>query len=470
MANKEIKPPQNEFFEDLRSRLMFKDDVENERNAVAPTATAQKPGASASPQAAAGPEETSRVSGIVTVVLASGFLLSVLLPIITRTVGLKATWLVFAIWMASSASVAFSKSNRARLPIITIASMAVWLGVIVVNIVFDRGAPKSALIHLLMGVSHVMAVVMGAVVGMASDWVKRSILVVVIVLLGIQAAISLPTLYTENGIGRELMDDREEAHYLQQEYARKGVGDFNLYTALAVLLPTLLGTVLLSSWRIRIGTAIALVAIMASLLLSTFTAAFAIASFGLFTLVGGMNWRRGFVGMAFVYGSLIMAIAGGLVILQGFGELKQVNFVTDKLVRLFEGITAAGVVEGDETARGHLASMSLATFLEDPLVGIGPVTMVENAQLYRQVGGHCTWLDQLAEYGILGFAPFLFALCRVVKGSIRAWRNSRSIEAAGICVTAVSFAIAGLVNPAIFVESIAIPVLFILSMLSTAGK
>jgi len=411
---------------------------------------------------------TTLIQGIVLIFFAALFLLGFLFPIVAKTFASRFGWACFTASLLIAIPTIFPMLRVAKLPWRNWAMAGLWLAVIGMNLALERGGTQSATFHLICTISTLMAAVLGTVVGIASPWVRHGLMATILIALGLQALVSLPTLYGEYGIARELMAYGRNALYFDQlYYALRGVGDFHLYTGIAILTPVLLGTVLSSSLRLRWILSACLVAVLGSILLSTFSAAVALAIFGMFTLVGGIVSRRGFAGMIATYAVITGVIAAIFLTLGGMGELKQIESVTAKLQRLFEGVTTHGVIEGDETTRGHLAAASFKTFLEEPAFGVGAVTMWgDHPLLYDKVGGHCSWLDQLAEYGLIGFGPFLIFLTQLFRSTIGGWFRHRTIWKASVCVMIGSFVIQGFVNPAIFVDSVAVPVVFILSMVA----
>lgn len=410
--------------------------------------------------------KAKRGQAIIGILFSVLFFLTFLAPIFATTIGTKFAWGCFCAWAFVVIPSILQGSKSLRVLWKNWIAFGVWIIVISINVVLERGGSDAGIIHLIVAISTLMAAIMGAVIGTMPAWVRRAMLTTFLVILGIQAYISLPTLFFENGISRDLMDRDTSAILEKVFYAKRGVGDFHLYTGLAILTPALLGIVLFESWRYRIILGFFLIGILGSIILSTFSAAVFLALLGTVILVGGILWSRGFIGMIMLYAVVMGVLAVSLTLLS---ELQQVDRVSSKLERLFEGVSTAGIVDGDETGRGYLASISLDTFLAEPTFGVGSVSMGKNSPLlYVKVGGHSSWIDQLAEYGIFGFGPFLVFIFLLIRQAIWGWRRSRKITDAGVCISAFSFAILGFVNPAVFVDSIAVPVVFFLSMVSSA--
>ena len=85
---------------------------------------------------------------------------------------------------------------------------------------------------------------------------------------------------------------------------------------------------------------------------------------------------------------------------------------------------------------------SLQTFLQNPLFGIGPAIN----EFVRGIGGHSTWLDYLAMYGLLGFGFFIAFHVLLYR---RIWKNTSGSERFYRCLTFWIFTFYGLVNPVI---------------------
>jgi O-antigen ligase len=99
--------------------------------------------------------------------------------------------------------------------------------------------------------------------------------------------------------------------------------------------------------------------------------------------------------------------------------------------------------------------LSMDTFLAHPLLGVGPCTLADNPCLFTVVGGHSTWIDQLAEYGVVGFGFFIcFVLSglRQVARKLKQQRNDLIIR--GCVVSCVLYLVAGVVNPVLWTDSI----------------
>ena len=96
--------------------------------------------------------------------------------------------------------------------------------------------------------------------------------------------------------------------------------------------------------------------------------------------------------------------------------------------------------------------MSIRTILDYPFFGVGPSTGAENRYLYRYVGGHSSWLDLPAEFGILGagvYFALLFSLLAPSYVNLRARQRDGTVSVSTLArlIVAVVFVIGGSYNP-----------------------
>lgn len=407
------------------------------------------------------------------------FLLSVIMPAPAKLIGLKLPWGLLVLWLMARTSVRSSSGSASRgvrgAGAGAVFLIVLWMAVVGINAISGRGG--SGRIHMIVAISMVMAAVMGAYSGRWGRQPFVEIITAMTLVLGVQAAVSLPTLLLEGGIARDLMEINAEnptgagAEFGSEDfksYMLRGVGDFNLYSALSILLPLMIGNA-----RHHRGTMAALLwcgvaAITVSIGLSTFTAAFGMVVVGVVATLVLAQLNGKVTGVITAVGGGGFLVVLWLILSDSLQDVSQFQFVVDKLFRLVEGVSQAGMVDGDETMRGYLATISLNTVMEAPLFGVGPTTMSQTGGLYRYVGGHCSWLDQLAEYGVIGFGPFLaFVLVGTVKAT-RTFVSDRSAGNAGQVVFFLCVWLFGFANPLVFIESASIPVVLAICAIWTS--
>lgn len=393
--------------------------------------------------------------------LASLFLVASLTPLAsTAGRGLRLSWVLFSAWAVTIVFVersplrAFARElGRRQLEIVGLGG---WLTVVLANYMMSRG--YTGWPHLMYTVTLVMTYTMAVYYAAIAGPSYRLILWIVICAIGLTALWSVPVLWQNPGISRELMSPA-----LAQESLDGGIpialGSYGTYTSGAIAFPILLAFALRSRGATRLMALVSCVAIALAIVLATFTASVVVLALGIvlfFVLAfrgsGDRERKRQL--------TLAAALTAGCVIwVWHVGDSAQVKYVTEKFTRLVTGVQAYGVVAGDDSGRGELMTVSWQTFTSHPLIGIGPSTLQENPNLYRFVGGHSSWVDQLAEYGILGFGWYLLFLFACLLRVLRAFvANRGDMLAAGRMATCLLFIVMGFANPVVFV----IPVFMLL--------
>jgi O-antigen ligase len=340
-----------------------------------------------------------------------------------------------------------------------------WLIMLLMNAVLGRGYTGGH--HIIIMVTLCMIIFVRIAYSSLKPEAFGTVAFLTLILLGIDAARSLPTLFSNPGIPRLLMRDIDPL--LRFESSSAGVGGYNLYTATAIAFPVFIAVAFSFSGIKRPILLISCSCIGLAVILSTFTSAVSIMLLGIIVFVL-LAYEKSLKKLLTSAVSLVLVLLIIFAVLSFLGNTEQVSFVTSKIVRLYEGITESGVVRGDETGRGSLFMLSLNTFMNNLLIGVGPCTTVLNPWLYTYVGGHSSWIDQLAEYGILGFGWFIiFALSGTVQVVRYFIRYKKNLIVRAAFVSCILYFIGGVVNPVLFVNSIsALFYLFVLgSMEST---
>lgn len=400
----------------------------------------------------------TRLEWRISTFLAVGFIASLVFPYLGLLgKGVWSTWSLFIAWLFIFASEnrrfvssVLSACRRRRFELLMLSG---WLIVVLMNAVLGRG--YTGWQHMIAMVSLCMIVFIQITYSSLKPEVFRTILFWTMILLGINMARSLPVLLADPGIAKFIMLRDVDPVFQYQAYIA-GVGDYDLYTASAITFPVFLAIAFSFSGIKRIMLMGFCICIGLAVVFSTFTGAVSIMVMGViaFALLSYMKSQKKILIKTLRLGFVFLVI---LVLFYSLGDKEPVTNVTSKIVRLYKGITESGVVSGDETGRGELFMLSLETFLHNAFMGVGPCTTRENPWLYTYVGGHSSWIDQLAEYGILGFGWFIvFALIvtfRVVRNFMR-YKKNFIIRAT--FVSCVLYFIGGVVNPVLFVNSISV--------------
>lgn len=407
-----------------------------------------------------------RINVQASTILAICFIATLVLPSVSCLGrGLRSTLPIFIIWlllfpMENRVSVSFLLSvfKKRRFEL---SMLIVWFLVVLLNAVLGRG--YTGWTHVIFTVMLGMIIFMQTVYAALKPKAFKSIVFWTIILLGIETARSLPMLFSHPGIAKDIMGV-VNASDIYDAYIN-GVGEYNFYTANAIVYPFFIAAAFKFKGVKRIIYSASCVFIGVAVLLSTFTGAVSIMVFGLLTLAilsYGKSLKKFLTGVANIGLVLIIFLPLFLFLI----DTEQVNEVISKIVRLYEGISGQGLLEGEETGRAYLFTISLNSFLSNPFLGVGPCTTVANPNLYIYVGGHSSWIDQLAEYGIIGFSFFIaFAMAIAQRIRVYFFRYKNNLIITASFISVLLYFIGGIVNPVVFIPSMM--VLFFLLMLGS---
>jgi O-antigen ligase len=303
-----------------------------------------------------------------------------------------------------------------------------------------------------------MVVIMGLSYSGQRDGSFEILLTTIFVLIGLEVLRSLPTLLSQPNVSRIIMQQTATPDMIE-ETSYASVGQYGYYTGLAIVLPVIITRTIVTSSRIKKAVLLfATVVIAIAIVLSTFMGAVLLMIIGLLNLsFFHIRYTTAKIKITLVY----FAIALILFCLWSFifSELPHGVYVADKISNLFSRIFEEGIKEGDITMRWDTWSMSFQTIAEHPMFGIGPATNRENPYLYTLVGGHSSWLDQLAEYGVFGFSFYLFFILFVIvrlkkSYNIKAYTKKLKIVYSGQLVSCFLFVLGGIYNPVIVILEI----------------
>ncbi|MHB9024887.1 MAG: O-antigen ligase family protein [Armatimonadota bacterium] len=321
-----------------------------------------------------------------------------------------------------------------------------WIAIILLNIFFGRGV--HAQVHLYSTVTTFLVLIMASYYALRQDGSYRILAIAIIIFLAFDAMRALPYMLQGTNLTRAIVNDPS----LIYAAARLGLHGYDTYTGLAIILPCMLTWCFTARGIWRIVLLVACLSLIFAVILATYTAAF-------FILLGGLFLLAFFSFTAPRHRWIFLGISLGVFLLGWFCwtmylvKLEQVQFVVNKAGVIIAGVSSAGIEAGDQSGRGVRFMSSVRTFLEHPFVGIGPVTTVDNPFLYVHggpVGGHASWADQLAEYGIFGFGfylAFFLGSCMLV---IRTHLLKRSLTTMARVIACLLFVFTGFVDPVIF--------------------
>jgi hypothetical protein len=249
------------------------------------------------------------------------------------------------------------------------------------------------------------------------------ILWILLALLGIEAAYSLPYLFAGTWAPRIVMHGvlnfgKSTGTSFIMEAARHGVGGYNLYMNSAILAIIALGSALdIQSGGVRKRVFWVLVwgFLVLANILSTFTASAQVAIFGsVILLVYAVVMRR-----MTPSGIIVILLVGGMgswLVLDKVVHSDSYQYVFNKSLRIFSSVDKGGL-RNESTGRGERLYESWDAIKARPLIGHG--TQGSNASInHTSVGGnHSSWLNMVVYYGIFGsiwFFIMFFAVGRQI--------------------------------------------------------
>lgn len=267
----------------------------------------------------------------------------------------------------------------------------------------------------------------------------------ILITLGVSLGLSIPTLYDNQGIARLTMGRNADANTWRLS---SGVTSYTMYTAVAIAWPSI------AQWLynfprqtiVQVMGWGALLAASVAVIFSTFSMASMLLVLGIFMWVslnafsGKNNWLRA-----------VTVIAIAIFVFQIPNlynqalETAPTEYSVNKITTFYEDSRALGLQSGDHTGRVTMFIETMETFSANFLFGIWGLK--ESAR----VGGHSSWADTLAVFGILG----LFLWLRFLWPSLK--RKEPFSVAGGVAGGTVSwmlFMFGGILNPTFYFPQI----------------
>ena len=323
-----------------------------------------------------------------------------------------------------------------------------WVSVIIVNWLLGRG--PAAFLHLEITIAGALFYVMALCLIARQDGSYELLIQLTFGILALNALVALPVILAHPTAVRMAMLGAETG-----DVSLVRAGQYQQYVGGAIVYPVFLALVLsCRGWK-RGLAGLALLIITTTFLLSTLSMVLLLLSVGT-ALYLFLRLALARISLQQKVRQLVLVVTI-LVILVGLagltlGQMPQFLFAVEKLQSITSGISGGGLEQGDPTGRGKLDALSVRTILQYPLFGVGPTSLVRSPKLYRDVGGHSSWLDHPAEYGLLGFLPYLLFLFAALENILRSWRRDteHSPDPARL-VSVVLFLLAGLLDPVVMI-------------------
>lgn len=384
------------------------------------------------------------------------FVAALVSPLVSRMGhGLVLVWPAYLVWLFFKFNANQKLLWKVKQEIFrrgfTLLMFACWLIFIAVNYLLGRGYAGQTQIRVIITIGMITFMEITYTVQGGKAW--RTLGTIIFIFLGLEVIWSLPTLWSQPMLARDIMESSVYSN-LNTQAALKGVGEYGFYTGCAIAFPFLVAWALERKRILRFLLLAVCGAIAIAIVLANFTGAVVLLVTGICFLGSFALWK----GHKKIR-SLIFFIFIGLF---AFGTwslfLKtstQGEFLINRISSEVSGVLARGLIEGDTTNRAIYWKMSLNTFLDNPLVGVGPVSGQENPFTGTLVGVHSSWLDALAEYGLIGFGFYVAFLLGSMKRVFMAVKTGqRDLLSLARLVSCLLFIIGGTYNPVTFVFSI----------------
>lgn len=359
--------------------------------------------------------------------------------------GINTTWILFGLWVGNVFLT--SKNLKGFFQIlyerkISLALLLIFIWVVAFNYFFVDTNNKSFQ-YLVTFINFLFIFIIDAYYTLKPAARRYAILYLCLIALGIQAAVSIPYIISSGGIVTRAYSAGLLSAPDQIEAIKNGVGTNGLYSSSIIFLFSYVAMFKNTSYGIfRKILILSAIAILLSCLISSFFLPFLLLITGVFILFLSRfkpNLSR-LVKMTLISILFLVALAFAFKHLMVNSHL--FRYQMSKIERTFQG----DKIE-DPTGRTALNRVSMQTFKENPLLGIG----VPKWQSYDKIGEHNTWLDYLANFGILGVLPLFFFL--IIKFTDRfAVKNdflAKPIDVIYFRISILLFIVANLVSPLI---------------------
>ena len=232
----------------------------------------------------------------------------------------------------------------------------------------------------------------------------------------ISLAVSLPILIQYPAVAKLTMGT-EVGLENAAIWAPYGVGEYTVYTSMAICLGPLLAATQSLKPKFRIATILLVSLAALAVLLSTFAMAAVLLMFSL--LAALMAWVRAGRGTSLMRRTLVVLFSLGMLafLYIQLARTPQTNFVVElvveKVERLYQGISATGLAEGDETGRGAFFVDEMQAFADEPFLGYIPGVIGQRGK------EHSSLSNSLLLFGVFGAALWGVVLWKVYQDCFR---------------------------------------------------
>ena len=325
---------------------------------------------------------------------------------------------------------------------------------ILFNILFGRG--ETGYLHLAITSRVLLALFIVCSYSRNPRLTPRTFAFSALCAMGVFAWISIPELINNPLLARSTQYDVD----LYEEMLRKGVGRYSVYTADAMAFPCFVAAIATTRGILqKLFLAVLCLGIALAVFLSSYMAAVTTMVLS-YVLLIGLSLHAKLMSVKSMAKMLGVIIAASGFIGVGFyfsAGSESFQFSLDKAKNLSKDIAVHGLKNGDETGRYQLMQISLSTFLENPLFGVGPYSGEDTVEMEARIGSHSSLLDQLAEYGIVGFGSYLVLMGLLTRRVFLGIKfGVDQVVARAVAITWAAFCLTGLYNMTVMVHEVAI--------------
>ncbi len=377
------------------------------------------------------------------------FIAALISPLVSR-VGhsLILAWISYPVWLIliiiENPKILIRIKEEVSRRSFALTMFACWTLVIAANFLYGRGYTGRLQLMIMVTLGMVIFMEITYTVKGGNAW--KTLVNITFILLGAEVIWSLPTLWSQPMLARNIMWLEGDSP-LYTQAALAGVGEYGFYTGCAIVFPFLVAWSYERKGLMRLLFLVLCGAIAIAIILANFTGAtfLMVAGFCLLSIVAFLSGRKKMHLLFYI--SLLGLVALGIWRLFLY-ESVQAEFLIDRVTREIIGVREKGLIGGDTTNRAIYWEMSLNTFLRNPLVGIGPSSGQENPFIGKLIGVHSSWLDTPAEYGLIGFTFYVAFLLGSMRRVFVAFKTgSRGLLSMARLVSCFLFILCGTYNP-----------------------
>lgn len=260
-------------------------------------------------------------------------------------------------------------------------------------------------------------------------------IIVALFIIAMPAALSLRTLYQLPDIVRNI----RYYPWLVQDNFLLFIGSITYYSAISITMPIFITAYFYFEKNyVKYSIGFLVLVILATILMTTLIASTIVALFGflctyLYNIkVGKSTFKLKHAFMILILFTIIMLV---------FSVVEQGVYSLTKIDKIYQNIVNQNL---SDIKRLNDSVKSMESFVNNPFLGVG----LKTRGMWNEIGEHSTWIDSLAEFGLIGFSPFIlfiFFAWRRVRAELK--HDSKDTWNYARLIGFYSYLIMGLLNP-----------------------